>query len=102
MTEIHDRSRAQEHRQAGRVGGTVNARSGAGWKRKGDVRSTTSLYEMKRTDNKRSIRILAEDLETNRRNARQIGKRPVLGFELNGRHYIILLEEDDPELGGEG
>lgn len=83
---------------AGRVGGQTDARSGAGWKRKADVRSLTTLFEMKRTDNKRGITVKADDLELLRRHAAQIGRRPVLGFELNGRNYVILMEDDYIEM----
>lgn len=49
---------------------------------------------MKRTDNKRSITIKAEDLEKNRRHASQTGRRSVLGFELNGRSYWVFGDAD--------
>lgn len=68
---------------------------------KGDVRSATVLYEMKRT-NRRTITIKADDLDTLRRHAYQTGREPVLGFELGGRNYVVVPEDDWLELRGEG
>jgi Holliday junction resolvase len=101
VTEKHILSRSQERRAAGLVGGQVVARSGAGWKRKADVRTLTHLLEMKRTDNRKSISIKADDLEKIRRQAASIGKLPALGFELAGRDYVILPMSDFVEMTNE-
>lgn len=86
------RSQAQEQRTAAVIGGKQQPRSGAGWSKKNDVRSDTLLVENKRTDNRRSITLKADDLEGVSRNAAQRGLTPVLQFDLNGRHYYVLDE----------
>lgn len=102
MAQQHDRSLAQEQRIADKVGGKRNSRSGAGWMRKGDVRSDKYLWEMKRTDNKSSITILAKDLEVSRKHAIQCDRTMAFGFELNGRNYVIQQEDDWLEDTGQG
>lgn len=67
--------------------------SGAGWKRKHDVRSEGVLWEMKRTG-KKQITLKANDLESVRREAILEGRIPLLGFELNGRNYVVVEEND--------
>ena len=94
MAQQHDRSVAQEQRLADRLGGRRDGRSGAGWLRKHDVRNARFFFEMKRTDNKRSITVKADDLEKARREAIQDGRTMALGFELNGRNYVIMQEDD--------
>ena len=92
------KSRDQEKRLAKATGGSVSARSGAGWVRKGDVRSGSALWEMKRTDNKRQITLKSDDLETIRKQAWAEGRTPMLGFHLAGRDYVVLEEGDYLEL----
>lgn len=92
-----NKPRQQEIRIAKRVGGERNAMSGAGWRRKHDVREDGVLWEMKRT-NKRSITIKADDLESVRKQALLEGRSPALGFELAERNYVILTEDDYLEL----
>jgi hypothetical protein len=94
VAQQHDRSVAQEQRIAKRVGGKLTGRSGAGWLRKADVREERFLFEMKRTDNKRSITILADDLEVSRKHAIRADRTMAFGIELNGRNYIIMAEDD--------
>lgn len=59
--------------------------------RKHDVRSPGVLWEMKRTG-KKQITIKATDIESVRREAILEGRIPLLGFELNGRNYVIVEE----------
>ena len=49
---------------------------------------------MKRTD-KKQITIKADVLEKIFDEAVGSGRRPALGIELNGRNYVLQLEEDD-------
>jgi hypothetical protein len=90
---MKDPSRQQEDRVAARSGGTRNVMSGAGWMRKHDVRSPGILWEMKRTG-KKSITIKLDDLESVRKEAILEGRTALLGFELGGRNYVIVEEND--------
>lgn len=103
MTELHDRSRAQEERTAKLFGGRTTPRSGAGWKVKNDVRTDRFLIENKRTDAKKSITLKAVDLEGVRRNAIAEGRGRIglVHFELNGRNYFVAEESDFMECTGE-
>lgn len=94
MTEKHDLSRAQELRLAEAAGGRRQPGSGAFWKHKGDVRTKRWLIEMKRTVNRKSITIKDEWLAKIRTEALGDGRMPLLGFELNGRNYFIIREDD--------
>lgn len=87
------RSRAQEEKTAKLHGGQRNAGSGSGWLRKGDVRTKFTLIENKRTD-ARQITLRAADLEKIWIEAWSEGRLPVLGFELGGRRYVVLNEDD--------
>jgi hypothetical protein len=87
-------SRAQEARVAAGLGARLQPRSGAGWSAKNDASSEKWLIECKRTDNKSSITLKAKDLEGLRTNAARVGKSPVLQFDLNGRGYCVVREED--------
>lgn len=87
------RSRAQEKKTASLHQGTVNAGSGNGWVRKSDVRTRYTLIETKRTDAKQ-ITLTDKALRTNHDLSWAEGRIPVLGFELQGKRYIVL-EEDD-------
>lgn len=94
------RSQNQEKRVAALTGGSRNAGSGNGWKRKHDVRSGGHegwLWEMKRTD-KKQITIKSADLESVRKVAWSEGRSPVFHFELQNRNYVILDENDFLEL----
>lgn len=97
MDERIRKSRLQEKRVASKVGGTQNAGSGNG-NRKNDVRQKgEALWEMKRTDRK-SITIKATDLRDLRKNALDLGVRPVMHIELGGRRYVVIEEDDYDEL----
>lgn len=100
MDERIKRSRKQEQRIAKVTGGTRNAGSGNGWKRKHDVRSGGNegfLWEMKRTD-KKQITIKSSDLDSVRKIAWSEGRTPVFHIELDGRRYVLLEEPDFMEL----
>ena len=64
--------------------------------RKNDARDDVWLEEYKRTD-KRQITLKLDDLEELRTNALSGGRSPVLHFELGGRHWAIVLEDDFEE-----
>jgi hypothetical protein len=81
-----------------RFGGVRNSRSGAGWSRKNDGRTSTELVEFKRTDNRRSITLLFDDLIALYRHAVAESRRPVLVFELGGREWVVLPEPSYHEL----
>ena len=84
----------QERRTAKRYNGSRSPGSGNGPTRKNDVRNEHWLFENKHTGNRRSITLLAKDLEDLRRNANVEGRVPVLQFDLAGRSYVVLHEGD--------
>ena len=77
-----------------RFGGSQSPRSGAGWSRKNDGRTDDELVEFKRTDNRRSITLLLDDLLKLYRHALAESRRPVLIFELGGREWAVLPESE--------
>lgn len=87
------RSRAQEKRDALAYGGRVQAGSGCGTFKKGDVRTDDLLIENKRTD-KQQMTIKAEWLDKIRNEALTEGRTPVVGIEIAGREWVLLLKED--------
>jgi Holliday junction resolvase len=96
MSEPLKRSQAQEKRVAKMTGGSTNAGSGNGWKRKGDVRAGGRegvLIEMKRTD-KKQITLKLDDLEKIRREAYAEGRSPVMHIEIGKRRWVLIPEED--------
>lgn len=68
--------------------------SGAGWVKKNDVRSEDLLIENKFTDNKKSYTIKNVDLVELTQRAVLEDRIPVLQFDLGGRHYVVLNEND--------
>jgi Holliday junction resolvase len=90
-------SRRQEDGVAKRLGGRRQPGSGAGWAHKNDVRTPEFLIECKFTNNRSSITLKAKDLESLTRNAIVSGRTPLLQFELNGRRYLVLREDDGTE-----
>lgn len=94
------KSSAQEKRTAERYRGSRSPGSGSGWSSKNDVRTDDLLIENKRTDNKRSITIKADDLEDLDRNAAMEGRQAWFQFDLNGRNYVVLREGFATELAG--
>lgn len=87
-------SRKQEDRTAGRYKGSRNAGSGSGWLRKNDVRSDNLLIENKLTQNAKSYSIKFKELEELRQRAILDDRLPVLQFDLGGRNFVILTEDD--------
>ena len=87
-------SKKQEKRSANIYRGSRNAGSGSGWLRKNDVRSEHLLIENKLTENSKSYTIKAKDLTELTQRAILDDRLPVLQFDLGGRHYVILNEDD--------
>jgi hypothetical protein len=85
-------SKKQEKRTADTYKGSRNARSGAGWLRKNDVRSHEYLIENKLTENKKTITLKEIDLRDLR------DRVPVLQFDLAGRRYVVIGEDDFLEI----
>lgn len=100
MSEKLRRSQAQEQRFAKATGARLSPRSGARWDRKNDSRTEQFLFENKRTDNRRSITLKADDLEKLRKHAIVEGRTGALQFDLNGRSYVVLAEVDFLTLAG--
>lgn len=96
-TEGQKQSQKHEKRIAKKVGGSVNAASGAFWSRKGDVRSVDLLIEHKFTG-KKSFSVKSDVLKKIVREAILDGRMPVLGIHLDGENYVILLEDDFLEM----
>ena len=96
-TEGQKQSQKHEKRIAKKVGGSVNAASGAFWSRKGDVRSVDLLIEHKFTG-KKSFSVKSDVLKKIVREAILDGRMPVLGIHLEGENYVILLEDDFLEM----
>jgi hypothetical protein len=91
-------SRQQERKGMARFGGSQNSRSGAGWSRKNDGRTSTELVEFKRTDNRRSITLLYDDLHALYLHAVAECRRAVLCFELGGDSFVVLPEHEYHQL----
>lgn len=88
------KSKKQEIRTADTYRGSRNARSGAGWMRKNDVRSHNFLIENKLTGNLKGITLKAMDLIDLRERAILEDRTPVLQFDCAGRRYVVLSEDD--------
>jgi hypothetical protein len=91
---ILKKSRKQEERSAKSYRGSRNAGSGSGWLRKNDVRSEHLLIENKLTVGTKSITLKDADLRELRERAILEDRIPVLQFDLNGRNYVVLVEDD--------
>lgn len=92
--DILKKSRKQEKRSATTYKGSRNLGSGNGWMRKNDVRAEQFLIENKLTIGVKSITIKATDLKELRERAILEDRVPVLQFDLSGRHYVVLVEDD--------
>jgi hypothetical protein len=99
--KILKKSVKQEKRSAKLYNGSRNARSGAGWLRKNDVRSHDFLIENKLTENMKTITIKELDLRELRLRAIAEERVPILQFDLANRNYVILTEDDFLEMIGE-
>jgi len=98
--EIMKASKRQENRSAKIYRGSRNAGSGSGWLRKNDVRTHELLIENKLTNNEKSYSIKAKELQELTQRAILEDRLAVLQFDLGGRHYVILNEDDFQEIIG--
>lgn len=87
-------SRKQEARTAKTYNGSRNAGSGSGWMRKNDVRSEHFLFENKWTGNDKSYTVKFTDLRDLTNKAVLEDRVPVFQFDLGGRRYVVLNEDD--------
>lgn len=92
--DILKKSKKQEKRSADTYRGSRNLGSGNGWLRKNDVRAEQFLIENKLTTGVKSITIKSVDLKELRERAILEDRIPVLQFDLSGRHYVVLVEDD--------
>jgi hypothetical protein len=88
----------QEKRTAAAYRGSRQPMSGAGWLRKNDVRSESLLIENKTTGNGKSYSIKSTDLVELTERAIIDDRLPVLQFDLGGRRYVVLNEDDFLEM----
>lgn len=100
--EILKKSRKQEDRSADNYRGSRNAGSGNGWMRKNDVRAEEFLIENKLTTGTKSITLKTVDLKELRERAILEDRTPVLQFDLAGRSYVVLVEDDFLEMIDDG
>ena len=101
-TDVQKKSDAQEKRTAKTWGGSLNAMSGAGWMRKGDVRTDQFMVEnkTKMNPNAKSYSVQAQVMRDLTKRARLEGRTPILQFDLAGHNYVILVEADFLDLIG--
>jgi len=92
-------SQRQERSLAKQLQGTVNAGSGNGWVRKGDVRSEQELWECKITSAK-SYSLKQSDLETLNNQALMDGRIPIflIEFMKTGDSFVVLSKDDFMEM----
>ena len=95
---INKASIKQEKRTATSYKGSRNARSGAGWLRKNDVRAENFLIENKLTTGLTQITIKAVDLIELRERAIIEERVPILQFDIGGRRYVVIPEDDFLEM----
>lgn len=95
---ILKKSRKQEVRTANTYRGSRNAGSGNGWMRKNDVRTVEFLFENKLTTATKSITLKEVDLRELTERAIMEDRTPVLQFDLSGRRYVVLNEDDFLEM----
>lgn len=96
--QILKASKKQEQRSANTYRGSRNAGSGNGWMRKNDVRSIEFLIENKLTTATKSITLKEVDLRELRQRAILEDRVPLLQFDLSGRRYVVLVEDDFLEM----
>jgi hypothetical protein len=94
------RSDRQERKLADRVDGKVSKGSGSGWRQRQDVRSDGVLWEMKRTDNRKTISIKVDDWLQLRHHALQEGRVPLMHIEIENRRFVLTSEDDFLEMTG--
>jgi hypothetical protein len=95
---INKVSKKQELRSAKNYKGSRNAGSGSGWLRKNDVRAESLLIENKMTLGTKSITLKSADLKDLETRAILEDRLPILQFDLNGKSYVVLLENDFIEM----
>lgn len=88
------KSLKQEKKAAAAYRGSRQPGSGAGWVRKNDVRSDQLLLECKLTENLKSYTLKFSDLRELEVRAIQEDRMPVLQFDLGGRQYVVLTQDD--------
>lgn len=91
-------SQQQESRTAATYRGSRNAGSGSHWKRKNDVRTDNLLIENKFTTNSKQITLKFVDLRDLEKQAVLDDRMPVLQFDLGGKKYVVLTEDDFLEM----
>lgn len=98
MATIKD-SQRQERALAKVLQGSVNAGSGNGWVRKGDVRSDKELWECKITSAK-SFSLKQADLAKLNTQALMDGRIPIflIEFMKQGESFVILTKDDYLEM----
>ena len=95
---INKASVKQEKRTAQSYRGSRNARSGAGWMRKNDVRAEQLLIENKLTTGSTQITVKVKDLVELRERAIMEDRIPVLQFDVAGKRFVVLTEDDFLEM----
>jgi hypothetical protein len=98
MATVKD-SQRQERALAREVLGSVNAGSGNGWVRKGDVRSERELWECKITSAK-SFSLKYDDLRKVFEQAIVDGRIPIFMVEFmkQGESFVVLTKDDYMEM----
>lgn len=98
MATLKD-SQRQERSLAKQLGGSVNAGSGNGWVRKGDVRSDKELWECKITSSK-SYSLKYEELRKVYEQALMDGRIPIflVEFMKQGESFVVLTQDDYMEM----
>lgn len=98
MATVKD-SQRQERGLAKELGGSVNAGSGNGWVRKGDVRSDKELWELKITSAK-SYSLKHAELDKLNNQALMDGRIPIflIEFMQQGDSFVVLSKDDYMEL----
>ena len=92
-SEGQKQSQKHEKRIAKAVGGQTTAASGAFWSRKGDIRSTSALWEHKYTS-KDYYQFKSSELKKIQQEAIVDGRVPVFGVHFGGENYVVLHESD--------
>lgn len=88
----------QEKRTAKNYRGSRTVSSGAVWFSKNDVRTEKFLIENKFTNNAKSYTVKFDELKDVVTRAVLEGRIPVLQFDLGGRQFVILVEDDFLEM----
>lgn len=95
---IKKESIRQEKRTAQNYKGSRTVRSGATWFSKNDVRTENFLIENKFTGNAKSYTVKYEELKDVVTRAVLEDRVPVLQFDLGGKRFVILVEDDFLEM----